>query len=215
MTPVTATEIVWFRRDLRVHDHPALTAAARSADRVLPVFVLDDALLHGRFPSGPRAAFLLGCLRELRAALRERGADLVVRRGDPARELARLAREAGARALHFASDVSPYAMARDRRVERALAGEDVEVVRHPGLFAADVGAPRTRDGRPYAVFSPFWRAWEELPRREVHGAPRKLALPPDAAAGAIPALAAWGSRTTSRTRSRPARRRAGRACTRS
>ena len=59
---MAGTEIVWFRRDLRVHDHPSLTAAARSAERVVPVFVIDDALLHGRFPSGPRAAFLLGSL---------------------------------------------------------------------------------------------------------------------------------------------------------
>jgi deoxyribodipyrimidine photo-lyase len=187
-----AAAIVWFRRDLRVHDHPALTAAARAAERVVPVFVLDDALLHGRFPSGSRAAFLLGCLEELRAALRDRGATLVVRRGAPERELARLARESGAGALHFASDVSPYATGRDRRVEAAMAAEGVEVVRHPGHFVADVGRPRTRDGRPYTVFSPFWRTWRELPRREVHGAPRKLAMPSGIAAGAIPGPADLG-----------------------
>src|SRR3954471_18208221 len=100
------TAIVWFRRDLRVHDHPALTAAARGAERVVPVFVLDDRLLHGRFESGPRARFLLGCLHELREALRARGADLVVRTGAPERELAELAAETGASTLHLASDVS-------------------------------------------------------------------------------------------------------------
>jgi deoxyribodipyrimidine photo-lyase len=70
------TAIVWLRRDLRVHDNPALVAAAR-AGRALPVFVVDDRLLGGRFPSPPRAWFLRRCLEELRAALRERGADLV------------------------------------------------------------------------------------------------------------------------------------------
>ena len=118
---MATTAIVWFRRDLRVHDHPSLTAATRSADRVVPVFVIDDALLHGRLPSGPRTNFMLGCLHELRAALRDRGADLVIRRGRPERELARLAEETGADAIHFASDVSPYAMARDRRVTDAMA----------------------------------------------------------------------------------------------
>src|SRR5215217_4717520 len=170
------TAIVWFRRDLRVHDHPALTAAARAAERVLPVFVLDERLLRGRFESGPRARFLLGSLRELRAALRLRGADLVVRSGAPERALAELAAETGASTLHFASDVSGFAMARDRRVEAAMAEAGVAVVRHPGLFVADVGRPRTKDGRPYSVFSPFWRAWTQLERREVHGAPRTLAL---------------------------------------
>ena len=185
---MSRTAIVWFRRDLRVHDHPALTAASRSADRVVPVFVLDRALLHGRFPSGPRAGFLLGCLEDLRAALRERGADLVIRIGRPERELARLAADTGAGEIHFASDISPFAMARDRRVAAAMAGAGVEVVRHPGLFVADVAAPRTRDGRPFTVFSPFWRAWRELPRREVHGAPRRLALAEGVVPGPIPSL---------------------------
>ena len=184
MMPRTA--IVWFRRDLRVHDHPALTAAARGAERVVPAFVLDDRLLGGRFPSDARAWFLLESLRELREALRERGSDLIVRRGPPERELPALAGETGAEAVHFASDVSPFATARDRRVEAALRDAGVELVRHPGNFVADVGVPRTSGGKPFAVFSPFWRAWEKLPRREVHGAPRKLQLPPGLRVGEIP-----------------------------
>ncbi|MEA2311154.1 MAG: deoxyribodipyrimidine photo-lyase [Solirubrobacteraceae bacterium] len=181
------THIVWFRRDLRVHDHPSLTAAARAADRVVAVFVLDDALLGGRFPSAPRARFLLACLHELRAALADRGATLVVRHGRPERELPALARETGAEAVHFASDVSPYATGRDRRVTEALREAGVEAVRHPGNFVADVSQPRTRDGRPFAVFTPFWNAWTGLERREVHGAPRSLATPSDLRIGEIPA----------------------------
>jgi deoxyribodipyrimidine photo-lyase len=183
---MSSTAIVWFRRDLRVHDHPALTAAARSADRVVPVFVVDERLLGGRFPSEARAWFLFESLRELRTTLRERGADLLLRRGPPERELPALARETDADALHFASDVSPFAMARDRRAEEALRRAGVEPVRHPGNFVADIGVPRTSVGKPYAVFSPFWRAWRELPRREVHGAPRTLTLPPGLRTGEIP-----------------------------
>jgi deoxyribodipyrimidine photo-lyase len=180
------TAIVWFRRDLRVHDHPALTAAHCEAGRVVPVFVLDPRLLDaGRFPSRNRAWFLLAALRELRDALRERGGDLLVRRGRPEDVLPRLARETGAAAVYFASDVSPFAMARDRRAVAALG--DVEARRTPGNFVADVNAPRTKDGRPYAVFSPFHRAWEQLPRREVHGAPRALRVPAGLDAGEIPA----------------------------
>ena len=85
------TAIAWFRRDLRVHDHPALSAALDEADRILPVFVLDDRLLGGRFPSPPRAWFLRRSLEELRAALRERGGDLVIRRGAPEDVLPQLA----------------------------------------------------------------------------------------------------------------------------
>src|SRR5688572_25663496 len=179
------TAIVWFRRDLRVHDHPALTAAHRAADRVVPVFVLDPRLLDaGRFPSPNRAWFLLESLRELRTALRDRGGELFVRAGRPEDVLPGLAREVGAASVHFASDVSPFAMARDRRVQAALG--DVAVVRHPGHFVADVGVPRTQDGRPYSVFSPFRRAWEGLPRREVHGAPRALTVTDEVEPGHLP-----------------------------
>ena len=108
---------------------------------MVPVFVLDPRLLDGRFPSPNRAWFLHGCLAELRDALRERGADLVIREGRPERELPALAREAGAGALYLASDVSPFATARDRRVEEAL-GDAVEVRRTPGNFVADIGAVR-------------------------------------------------------------------------
>ncbi len=179
MVPQTA--IVWMRRDLRVHDHPALTAAVREAARVVPVFVLDERLLDGRFPSEPRRWFLLESLRELREALRAGGGDLIGRVGAPERELPALAREAHASSVHFASDVSPFAMARDRRVEEALREAGVEHRRHPGNFVADVGKPK-----PYSVFTPFWRAWRELPRREVHGAPRGIRLPPDLRIGEIP-----------------------------
>ena len=66
--------LVWFRRDLRVHDHPALCAALASREQVVPVFCLDDRLLHGRHASGPRTAFLLECLADLDRQLAERGA---------------------------------------------------------------------------------------------------------------------------------------------
>jgi deoxyribodipyrimidine photo-lyase len=177
---VSTTAIIWFRRDLRVHDHPALTAAHRECDRVVPVFVLDRRLLEGRFPSPNRAWFLHGCLAELRDALRERGGELFLRDGRPEDVLPELAREVSATALHFADDVSPFARARDRRVCEALP-DGVAVRRHPGVFVADVGEPK-----PSSVFTPFHRTWRELPRREVHGAVRGLSVPATLTAGRLP-----------------------------
>ena len=109
---VMSTAIVWFRRDLRVHDHPALTAAHREADRVVPALrARPAAARRGRFPSRNRAWFMLESLRELRGALRDRGGELFVRAGRPEDVLPELAREVGAETVHFASDVSPFAMA--------------------------------------------------------------------------------------------------------
>ena len=75
--------IVWFRRDLRLHDNPALRAALDRADVVVPFFCLDDGLLHGRHASGSRTQFMLECLADLDASLRDRGSGLVVRHGKP------------------------------------------------------------------------------------------------------------------------------------
>lgn len=176
-----STALVWFRRDLRVHDHPPLHAALDAFDRVVPVFVLDDRLLDGRFESPGRAAFLFESLKALRHALQQRGGNLVVVRGRPEQELPKLAREHGATAIYFASDVSPFAMGRDRRVEAALKEAGVEPRRTPGNFIADIGKVK-----PYVVFTPFWRAHSELPRREIHGAPGKVTVPSDLKVGEIP-----------------------------
>ena len=136
-TDATSTGIVWLRRDLRLRDHPALRAALAEHERVIPVFCFDDRLLGGRHRSGPRTQFLLECLGELAAGLRERGSNLVVRRGRPEVELAQLARATGARAIHFTSDVSPFARGRGELVHKALADAGVESHGHPGLFAVD------------------------------------------------------------------------------
>jgi deoxyribodipyrimidine photo-lyase len=187
-----STAVVWFRRDLRVHDHPPLATAAREYERVVPVFVLDRRLLHGRFPSPSRTGFLLGSLGALREALRERGGDLLLREGRPEAVQPALARDTGAEAVLFASDVSPFAMDRDARVEAALREAGIAPLRTPGNFVADVGRPRTQDGRPFTVFSPFRRAQLKLPRRAVEAPPARLELPEGLDPGAIPSLADLG-----------------------
>jgi deoxyribodipyrimidine photo-lyase len=188
------TALLWLTRDLRLHDHPALRAALDADRRVVPVFCLDDRLLHGRHGSGPRTQFLLDCLRDLDAGLRRCGCGLVVRRGIPERELPALARETGAGAVHCSADSGPFARRRAERVRGALAATGVQLVSHPGLHVLDdVGALRTRAGGPYTVFSPFYRRWLEAPRRDVLGAPRALApLPSRLRKGRLPRLAELG-----------------------
>src|SRR5690349_11237020 len=102
-----STAIVWFRRDLRVHDHPALTHALERFDRVVPVFVIDPALLEGRWPSANRRWFLAGALRGLRTELGARGAPLLLARGDPANVVPRLASAVGAATVLVSRDRTP------------------------------------------------------------------------------------------------------------
>jgi deoxyribodipyrimidine photo-lyase len=185
------TCLLWYRRDLRVHDHPALEAARHAYERVVPVFVLDDVLLDGRFASASRAQFMLGCLSALDDELRQRGSGLLIRRGAPEQVLPALAGEAGAQAVLWTSDVSPYARGRDRRVIDALKQAGVRAEPHGGNYIVDVSRPRTQAGVPYHVFSPFFRTWQGIDRRPVHRAPAELpALPAKLARGSLPRTAA-------------------------
>ena len=186
--------LVWFGRDLRVADHPALRAALERHQRVVCVFCFDDRLLHGRHRSGPRTQFLLDCLRELDRALEERGSGLVIRHGRPEQEISALAAQAGASAVHYSRDVSPFARRRGDRARRAMRDTGIELCPHAGINALDdVAALRTQGGKPYTVFSPFHRNWLSQPRRAVLDMPNKLpALPSNLDKGELPSLRALG-----------------------
>lgn len=160
---------MWFRRDLRIADNPALLAArdAASGGRVVPVFVLDPALWR---PSGlPRRDFLLGCLRELGQAT---GDALVVRAGDPVTVLPGLAAEVGATSVHIATDTGPYGRRRDDAVARALDG--VDLVRTGSAYAVTPGRVTKPDGEPYRVFTPFSKAWRSHGWRQPAISPRSI-----------------------------------------
>lgn len=174
--------VVLFNRDLRVHDHPALGAAARTADEVVPLFVVDEALLATGFGVPNRAALLVDCLTDLRHSLRARGADLVVRRGDPVAEAVRVAADVGAGSIHASADVTAFARARERRLgELAL-----PVVLHPGVTVVPPDELTTTSGGAYKVFTPYWRRWSAHPRRRVERAPERLTLPLGLDPGPLP-----------------------------
>ncbi|QKG27042.1 cryptochrome/photolyase family protein [Actinomadura verrucosospora] len=173
-----------FTRDLRVRDNPALEAACK-ADRTVPVFVFDDALLSGPFAAPNRVRFLLDALADLRESLRGLGGDLVVRRGDPAAEVARLARQVDATALFLADERSAYG----RRRLAALRGLGLEVTALPGVTVVPPGDLVPAGGDHYRVFTPYWRAWEAAGRRPVAATPRKVRLPEGVHAGPLPSFA--------------------------
>jgi deoxyribodipyrimidine photo-lyase len=162
----------WVRRDLRVTDNQALAAARAHGESVVPVFVLDPALLGSPYVGDKRIAFLLAGLRELDADLRERGSRLIVRRGEPVAQLQALVEETGATAVFAEEDVSPYARGRDARAAAAL-----PLHLTGGLAIHPPQAVLKADGKPYTVFTPFSRTWQALPMpgpRSVLGAPERL-----------------------------------------
>ncbi|MCC6435133.1 MAG: deoxyribodipyrimidine photo-lyase [Acidimicrobiales bacterium] len=171
------TIVVLFNRVLRLHDHPALATALRRAERVVPLFVVDPAIVEGSFGAPNRLGFLAESLVDLRGQLRGLGADLVVRRGDPVHETLAVARSVGATAVHVTDDVSAFAAARQRALCAAAALERVEVSAHPGIGIVEAGAVTPTGGDHFKVFTPYFRAWSRLPRRPLAARPRALRLP--------------------------------------
>ncbi|HEU0213690.1 MAG TPA: deoxyribodipyrimidine photo-lyase [Jiangellaceae bacterium] len=180
------TTVVLFTRDLRVDDHPALAAACREARRLVPLFVVDPRV-SGPFASANRGAFLADALADLRNSLRQRGSDLVVRRGDVVEETLRLAREAGAIAVVASADVSRFAQRREELLRRACAGERLDFRTFPGVTVVPPGELTPAGGDHYRVFTPFWRAWQAVGWRPVEGAPTRVPPLPRLPVGRLPA----------------------------
>jgi deoxyribodipyrimidine photo-lyase len=149
------TSLLWFRRDLRLSDHPALLAAVDAAGAggaVVPLFVVDPRLWG---PAGtPRRQFLRDCLAALQEDL---DGALVVRSGNPAEVVPALAREADAKSVHVSADAGPYGRRRDAAVEQALGA--VPLVGTGSPYAVTPGRVTKGDGSPFRVFSPFARSW--------------------------------------------------------
>ena len=160
--------LMWFRRDLRLADNPALLEACAS-DGVLPLFVLDPALWG---PAGvSRRWYLTRSLRALDDSLRERGGRLSVVRGDPVQQVVDAARQVGAGRVHVAADYGPYGRQRDLAVEKALADAGVTLVRTGSPYAVAPDRVRNGSGRPYQVYTPFARGWLEHGWRDPVDAP--------------------------------------------
>jgi deoxyribodipyrimidine photo-lyase len=152
-----APAVLWFRRDLRLGDHPALEAAVAAGgdDGVVPLFVVDPALWA---PSGdPRRAFLVGCLQALDEDL---AGTLLVRRGDPADEVLAVARHHGAQAVFVSADFGPYGRRRDEAVGAALRGDGRRLVARGSPYAVDPGTLLKANGEPFKVYTPFSKAWQ-------------------------------------------------------
>jgi deoxyribodipyrimidine photo-lyase len=174
MPSTTAPVIHWFRNDLRLADNPALHAGAL-AGAVVPVYIHDETGPWA--PGGASRWWLDGSLTRLDAALRALGSRLVVRRGDPVAELSAIARETGAGALHWSRAYEPGEAALEDRLRSALAGT-LDLHRYAGRLLHEPEALRTGAGKPFQVFTPFWRACLAAPAPPPPlPAPAKLAAP--------------------------------------
>ncbi len=192
------TTIHWFRRDLRLHDNPALHAALEAgAGHCIPVFILDEKLLRSPNVGAARAAFLLSSLRALDHSLRERGSRLLLRRGDPAECLAELAAKASACGLYYNRDYTLYASRRDALIETRMAAQGVACHGFNDTMLIEPGALLNKAGAPYQVFTPYQRRWRaQVAARPERPLPAFAPLPLALDAPELPDVAELGFSTS-------------------
>ncbi|KNB54136.1 cryptochrome/photolyase family protein [Streptomyces caatingaensis] len=181
------TAVALFTSDLRLYDNPVLRAAAGGADRVVPLFVLDEGVGRAGFAVPRRAAFLAGCLADLDEGLRARGGRLVVREGEVVEEVCRVAGQSGADEVHVAAGVSAYAQRREERLRAALGRERRRLTVHEAVTTVvPPGGPVPTGRDHFAVFTPYFRRWSAWPVRHVLAAPRRVEVPDEVAGAPLP-----------------------------
>jgi deoxyribodipyrimidine photo-lyase len=160
------TSIIWFRRDLRINDHPALLAAIESSDQIIPLFILDKKQID---EAGSKLlAYMSQSLRKLDDSL---GNKLHIIEGDQVEVLSTLIKKYGVEQVHISDEYERYGAARDARVEAA----GITLVRTGSPYAVTPGrVVKPSDGPPYKVYTPFYKAWCIHGWRAPAGTPKKF-----------------------------------------
>ena len=155
---MTSPSLIWFRKDLRLTDNPALHAALKRQSPVICLFVLDDET-EGSLPMGGASAWWLHhSLAALDTALRDRGGKLILRRGQALPILEDLCQAADVGAVYWNRCYDPAAIDRDTAVKKALTDAGVTVESFNGSLLREPWEVKTKTGGPYSVFTPFWKA---------------------------------------------------------
>ncbi len=155
--------LVWFRNDLRIADQPALHHALASGGRVIPLYI------HAPDEDAPWAAgaasrwWLHHSLGALNDALTRLGGRLIIRHGDSGAALLSLIEQSGARDVYWNRSQEPAAAARDRRIAQQLAAVGVRCHTYQATLLREPGSVLNKNGAPYKVFTPFWRACQTRP----------------------------------------------------
>jgi deoxyribodipyrimidine photo-lyase len=149
--PKGKAAIIWFRRDLRINDHPALLAAVESAEQVIPLFILDKTQI--KEAGAKLLAYMAQSLRSLDESL---GNNLHIIEGDQVEVLTTLIKKYDVQEVHISAEYERYGAERDARVEAA----GIKLVRTGSPYAVTPGrVVKPSDATPYKVYTPFYRAW--------------------------------------------------------
>ncbi|MGK2741424.1 cryptochrome/photolyase family protein [Tepidicaulis sp. LMO-SS28] len=157
--PAASPAIMWFRQDLRLADNPALNAAAESGAPLIPLFILDEDVMQ---PGGASRWWLHHSLAALAKSLDKKGVSLVLRKGRAEEALLALIEETGAKAVYWNRCYDPRAVARDKKLKEELRGMGVGAESFNGGLLTEPWTLKTKAGEPFKVFTPFWKALQQV-----------------------------------------------------
>lgn len=190
---MSSTTIHWFRRDLRLDDNTALNAAIQRSQTLIPLFIVDEVLLHSsRGGGGVRVGFLWESLLALDEQLRHYSSRLVIRRGHPTHVLYELAQQSGATRITYNRDYSPYARQRDKHAVDFLRGQGLTVDTYQDLVLHEFKEIINGE-KPLQIFTPYRKRWDTLTKPLPQSLITPLPpLPADLETGTLPTLAELG-----------------------
>jgi deoxyribodipyrimidine photo-lyase len=167
----------WFRRDLRVEDNTSLLRASRDADRVLPLFILDDHYAEDPNVGPARFRFLRESLEDLSRSLAALGARLVLRSGPASIALPALVSKVGASAVYANLEIGPYPERRDREARDALEAIGAKLVLFPDALLVEPDVTVAKSGKPFTAYASYLRTWMAAEKSPVLPAPERLEGP--------------------------------------
>ena len=174
------TTLLWFRRDLRLADNPALDAAVAIGRPVIPVYICDDADAGEWSPGGASRWWLHGSLSALSSEIEARGNRLILKTGPAEAVINELISETGATSVYWNRRYEPWATRRDEKIKTALKGKGMEARSFNAGLLREPWAITTQKGEPYKVFTPFWKALRASGEPDqLKPAPQRIPAPND------------------------------------
>jgi len=158
---MSTTAIVWFRRDLRLADNPALDHARSHFDRVVPVYIHNPEAEGDWAPGAASCWWLHHSLAALDERLRQRGSSLIIASGDTEAELVRMIRACSADAVLWNRLYDPTLVRRDKTLKKCLRDDGVEAESFNAGLLFEPWEIVKKDGSPYLVFTPYWKQMQK------------------------------------------------------
>lgn len=154
--------IFWHRRDLRIEDNAALSAATNSGFSVLPIFIFDTNILKSLPSNDARISFIYQTIQKLKLEYQKLGSDLLVYYSSPLQAFQEIVSQYRVHEVYINKDYEPYALQRDNEIVSFLNTKGIQANFYKDQVLLEPGQVLKDNGEPYTVFTPFSKKWKSI-----------------------------------------------------